>query len=176
MVIVAGSCSQVDLLSMAASVPVAGMVLGGISPRLMQSAMDQPYPILVLDGFGKFGINEYAKRLLITSNGREAALNTEKWDPMSGNRPELVIAMPADAETYSEVVSFTPGQIIRVHSAPYLGRVGTIQKLLEGQQTLPNGIRTRCAAIKFENNENAVVPLTNMDIIDVEGKFLGKTE
>ena len=54
-------------------------------------AAQMPYPIMVLEGFGKIPINEVAYRLLSTSPDREITLNAEPFNRATGERPEAVI-------------------------------------------------------------------------------------
>jgi len=60
------------------------------------------------------------------------------------------------------------GQKVRVHSSSQIGQTGVLTALEERKTDLPNGIKTATASILFGNNEKAVVPLANFDIIEVE--------
>jgi hypothetical protein len=175
-IVVAAYCANEDIFTLAGSLPVSGLILGSMLPDLIPVAMKQNYPIIVLEGFGRTGINEFAKQLLITNAQREVSINAAKWDRFTGVHPEIIISLPAIGDAYREEVDFSLGQIVRVHTSPYLGQVGSIERVADGLETLPNGIRTAATSIKFVNNEKAVVPFANMDIIDLENKFLGKSE
>jgi hypothetical protein len=175
-VICASHCANPDVLQLAASLPVGGLILGSINPDLISLAEKQPFPILALEGFGKIGINEFARKLLVTNASREVSINAVKWNKWTGERPELIISLPAEGDPYRESVELNPGHTIRVHSAPYAGRLGIVQASINGLSTLPNGLRTIAAAVKFSNNEKAIIPVANLEIIDLDNRYLGKTE
>lgn len=175
-VIAAAFCTQEESLITAGSLPVGGLILGSMNPELISCAMKQNFPIVLLEGFGQNGINDLAKNLLLSNSKREISIHAAKWDRFTGNRPEVVVSLPAEGESYREVAEFASGQAVRVHANPYSGRVGWIQNIISGLASLPNGLRTTAAAIKFQNNESAIIPLINLDIIDIENRFLGKTE
>ena len=176
LVILAGFCASPDVFTVAASIPVSGLILGSMSASLIQVAEAQPYPIIVLGGFGKFGMDPVSKKLLVSNAGREASINAAKWDRLSGIRPEILISLPAEGDPYREQADFSAGQTVRVHASAHRGKVGVIEKVISGLSVLPGGLRASSAAIIFEDNEKAVVPLVNLDIIDLKNTFLGKTE
>jgi hypothetical protein len=175
-VIIAAFCGKEDIFTLAGSLPVSGLILGSMLPDLIPVAMKQNYPIILMEGFGRTGINEIAKKLLISNAQREVSINAAIWNRVTGVHPEIIITLPAIGETYREEVDYAMGQIVRVHTSPYLGQIGSIERVGDGLVTLTNGIRTTATSIKFLNNEKAVVPFANMDIIDLENKFLGKPE
>lgn len=176
LVVCAGFCSNAQTLEMAASLPIGGLILGSISPDLIQMAQKQPFPIIAIEGFGKTGINEYAKRLLSTNSGREISLNAVKWDRWTGDRPELIISLPAEGDAYRGIAEIALGQLARVHTSPYNGQLAQIDRIIDGMSVLPNRIRTNAVGVKFLNNVKAVIPLTNLELIDLDNRYLGKTE
>jgi hypothetical protein len=175
-IISAAYCTQEEVFTLAASLPVGGLILGSMLPDLIPAAMKQNYPIILLEGFGRIGINETAKKLIISSSQREVSINAARWNKLTGVRPEMIISLPVGGDSYRVEADFAAGQTVRVHTAPYNGRVGWIENIIAGLSLLPNGCRAHCAAIKFQDDEKAVVPLANLDIIDIKNSFLGKTE
>ncbi len=173
MVLAAAYCDREESLNMAATLPLEGLILGSLSPDLVPCAEQQPYPIILLEGFGKNGINEAAKNLLLTNSKRELAIHAVKHDRNLGVRPEITIALPAKGETAREIVEVALGQTVRGHQAPRVGQIGRVLAVHEGLTMLPNGLRAPAATIKFQNNEEEILPITNFDIIDLENRFLG---
>jgi len=43
--------------------------------------------------------------------------------------------------------------------------IGSIMNLHPGLTMLPGGLRAVCAEIKFENGEQALVPLVNLEVV-----------
>lgn len=175
-VILAGMCTSAEVFSTAASVEVGGLILGSMPAALIPAAEAQPYPIIVLGGFGKFGLDSLSKKLLLTSAGRNAAINAVKWDKLTGERPEIIISLPADGEPYPVQADFSMGQTVRVRASQFLGQIGTIEKINSGLTRLSNGLRANTAIVKFESGEKGNVPLANLDVIHLTNEFLGTTD
>jgi hypothetical protein len=176
MVIVAGYCSNSELIEAAAHLPVGGLIIGSINPDLIQVAQKQTYPILVIEGYGKTLINDYSRRLLVTNSGRETAVNAVKWNRWTGERPELIISLPSEGDAYREIVELRLGQLTRVHTSPYAGKLAMVDSLKDGMTMLPNRIKTNAVGLKFLNNEQAAIPLHNFELIDLDNRYLGKSE
>ena len=166
-VVAASWCELEESLNVAGSIPLGGLILGSMSPRLISSALKQPYPIILLEGFGKIAINEPAKQVLLESAQRDISLNAVKWDHFTGLRPEISINLPSEAVPEKRVAEYTPGQHVRIHTAPYAGQTGTLTAVNQAKTTLPNGLRSSTASILFSNNEKVAVPLSNFEIIDI---------
>ncbi len=175
-ILLAGWCSSASLLEQAAKVGIRGLVLGAISSNLILAAEQQPYPILSLGGFGRFGIDPLSRKLLSTSVGREAVLHASAWNRVTGERPELYIELPAEAFPLQESAELTPGQTIQVHSGPYLGKTGMISRLMPGLRSQPGGIRVAVLEVKFTDGEVVLLPCANVDVIGLPSPFLGEDE
>jgi hypothetical protein len=147
--------------------PLRGLILGSLNPSLLSVASRMPYPILVLDGFGKIPMNSAAFKLLTTNERREVSVNAEPWDLYSGSRPEVVISLPTTGVITQPVEAgyFVPEQQVRVISAPYRGKIGTIANLDPGLYLFPNGIRALAAQVNLETGEDAVIPLANLEVL-----------
>ncbi len=176
LVVCAAFCSTAQLIESAASLPVGGLILGSINPDLIQVAQKQSFPILVMEGYGMNLINDYAKRLLITNAGREIAVNAVKWNRWTGERPELIISLPAEGDAYRQIVELKLGQLARVHTSPFVGQLAYVNKLNDGMTSLPNRIKANAVGLKFLNNENAAIPLNNFELIDLDNRYIGKSK
>ena len=162
--IIAGGClNNPEIFSMAATLPVAGLIVGTLPAALRVEALAQEYPILVIDGFGQSGLNHPAWKLLSVYNNREVTLNAVLWNHQTSERPEALIALPAEDEVAKEPQRFTSGQLVRIHSHPFLGQTGVIEKQLPGLTMLPNGLRVAAASIIMDNKERKIIPLANLD-------------
>jgi len=166
-VLLGGVCEDPQVLKAAGELPVRGLILGSIDTALLPIAAKARYPIIVLDGAGRRGINATAYKLLATNERREAALNAEAWDRYTGRRPEVIIPLPAsaDAPAPRETAEFAPGQRVLVVRAPYTGFTGTLVALQPGYQILPNGLKAQVAEIDLEAGDHVVVPLANLEVL-----------
>lgn len=175
-VVCAGFCSRAELIDAAASLPVAGLIFGSINPDLIQLAQKQMFPILVIEGYGKTLINDYARRLLVTNAGHEITVNAVKWNRWTGERPELIISLPAEGDAYREIVELRVGQLARVNTSPYVGQLAMVDSIKDGLTTLPNRIKTNAVGLKFLNNEKAAIPLHNFELIDLDNRYIGTSK
>jgi hypothetical protein len=167
-IVLGGTCSQADVLTAAANVPLRGLILSSISADLVPAALQLKLPILVLEGFGKLAMNPAAYKILTTNEKREIAVNACIWDRLSGERPEAVIHLPAAGPlpTPREVDIFAPGQSVRIVRAPYAAAAGVLVALRPGLTAFPSGVRTSAAAVRLENGEQVVVPLANLEVVE----------
>lgn len=166
-VLLGGFCGEADVLRAAQSLPLRGLILASMASALVPEALRASIPILVLDGFGLLPMNAAVYQLLTTNEGREIAVNAETGSPYSGQVPEIFIRLPArgDVESPPEVVSFAPGQRVRVVRAPFHGQVGTIIAIKKGLETLPSGIEALNAQVRLESGEIASLPLANLEVL-----------
>lgn len=161
-----GHCSQVDALRMAAELPLRGLILGSMSSHLVSVARQLEFPLILLEGFGRIPVNNTAYKILTTNAKRDISLNAAMWDRYTGERPEVLISLPAQGGTSPETDEFQPGQLVRIHSEPYTSLVGELDEVLLEPVVLPNGLRTAAATVRLENNELVTVPLNNLDVLE----------
>jgi len=166
-IVLGGHCEEPEVLKSAQEMPLRGLILGSLNPVLLPIAQRMPYPILVVEGFGRIPMNSAAYKLLTTNERREVSVNAEPWDPYTGSRPEVVISLPTAGAVPQPVEAgyFAPDQQVRVISAPYQGKIGTIANLDPGLYLFPNGIRALAAQVNLETGEDAVIPLANLEVL-----------
>lgn len=165
-------CEKEESLFNAESLPLAGLILGSMVPSLIPLARKMPFPVILIEGFGKTAINDIARNLLLDNIQHELTLNAEKWDHFNGDRPEICVATLEEGDMEKSMVECAVGQMARVHSSPYSGQIGMITAINSSKTTLPNGLRTITASLMI-NNKNVDVPITNFDIINFEKGKLG---
>ncbi|KPL79336.1 hypothetical protein ADN00_03140 [Ornatilinea apprima] len=165
-VLLAGTCSEASALEMARDIHLRGLILGSISAHLIPLAEKLEFPVMVLEGFGQIPISTPAFRILSTSEKREVCLNATRWDAFHGERPELVIPLPAQGEVAQDLAALQAGRKVRLTLAPWVGAVGSIEQMLPGQTALPNGLRAPAARVRLENGEVHTVPSVNLDVLE----------
>jgi len=166
-VVLGGHCSQPELLTAAAEYPLRALILTSIDVELLQLAETMPYPIIVIQGFGRNTMNIDAFKLLSTNDRRDVVVNAVQWDRVTGERPEVIIELPASGQPAMprESEIFSTNQRVHIVRAPYAGKVGTLVRILSGLSPLPNGICTKSAQVRLERGEEVVVPLANLEVI-----------
>jgi hypothetical protein len=167
-IVLGGWCSHAEVFQTAAEILVRGLILSSITPELIPIANQATFPILVLEGFGKLPMDEMTFRLLSTNEKREVCINATAWDRFQGIRPEVIIPLPAMSEMPHPRESdiFAPGQTVRIIQAPYQCKTATITSILPGLTNFPSGLRFPAALLRFENGEQATLPLNNLEIIE----------
>ena len=85
---------------------------------------------------------------------------------LDGERPEVIIPLPAAGEPAPKTDYFAQGQLVRIQGIPYTGKVGTIIQLRQGLFTLPNGLKVSAADVQLEGDTRVSVPLANLEVIE----------
>jgi hypothetical protein len=164
-VVLGGHCASADALRAGGDLPLRGLILSSLSAELIPLANSLPYPILVIEGFGKIPYNQKAFDLLSTSEMRDVSINGAS-DPQLGERPELIIPLPAAGQVAPEIDFFTPGQIVRIQGAPYTGKTGSVVQIRPGYFSLPNGLKALTADVQIDRDIRVTVPLANLEVIE----------
>lgn len=162
-VIMGGYCSTADTLQAGADLPLRGLILSSIAADLIPVAEKMPYPIVVIEGFGKIPLNSIAYKILTTSDKRDISLYGAYQQ--RGERPEIIIPLPATGGAAIDTCYFETGQAVRIQGLPYRGKIGTIVQLKKGISTLANGIKTSAAEVQLEDASRVTVPLANLEVI-----------
>jgi hypothetical protein len=164
-VVLGGYCSNPEVLRAAAELPLRGLVLASMSSDLIPVASSLKYPIFVIEGFGKTPMNDAAYKLLSTSEKRDVSVSAV-FNPLAGERPELIIPLPAIGQSAPETDYFAPNQTVRIQGAPYAGRVGTFVQARQGLFTLPNGLKVPAGDVQLDADTRVTVPLANLEVIE----------
>lgn len=165
-IVLAGTCASADVLKIASDLPLRGLILGSMTADLIPLAMSAPYALILTEGFGQIPMNSHAFRILSTNEKRDVCLNACPYNPFAGDRPEVVIPLPAQGKAAVEVAELKPGQSVRLLSAPHHGKVGTLVELLPGLTALPNQLRVPAAHVRLDNDALVIVPVMNLDVLE----------
>jgi hypothetical protein len=166
-ILLGGHCNDGRVFHLAAELPLRGMILGSMHPSLIPQASQAPYPIILVDGFGKKPLNSAAYRLLTTNAKREVTINAEAYDISQGIRPAIYIPLPVAEEPPAPrpMEMLASGQQVRLTRAPHAGAIASVVSLSPGLSVLPSGLRLSAAEVRLDSGEQITVPLANLEVI-----------
>jgi hypothetical protein len=167
-IVVAGRADESGL-RLAEQRKVRGLILGSLSSNLIRLARSLPFPIVVVEGFGKRVMAQQAWSLFADHNTREAYIDARPADRWDGHRPEIIIPLPHPGGALplpSDGQGLTEGRRVRVNRAPYAGQVGNIVSLPSRMETLASGVRAPVAHLDLEEQGTVAVPLANLEIYE----------
>jgi len=164
-IIMAGTCNNPEVLKIADELPLKGIILASMHPDLIPLALQIEVPIMLIEGFGQIPMNGRAFDLLRSNQKRTVSINTI-YNHRSLEKPEIVIPLPVDGHLATEIIEFKKGKVVRVNSGPHIGKAATIVKMNQNLTTLPNGVRSICAQVEFQEEDLAMIPLANLDILE----------
>ncbi len=167
-VILTGYCGEEQVLRSLSELPIQGLVLSSMDSALIPLAKEQPFPIVVTDGFGILPMNSLAYNLLRTSSEREITVNAEKRDVYTNQRPEVLISLPVDqvVQEPRDTTVFSPGQRVRIVRAPHQAKIGTLIAIKTDLDVLPNGVKAKIAEVELENSKKIKLPLANLEVLE----------
>jgi len=165
-VVLAGVCLQEEALKSTAEAPIKGLILASMSADLTPLAQSLPFPVIVMEGFGKIPMNSMTFKLLQSSEKRDISLDTTNWNPYTGDRPEIVIPQQSVGAESREADVFEAQQTVRITMAPFAGRIGTIEQLRPGMSVMPNGMHVAAAVVRLGSQYQTLIPLANLEVVE----------
>lgn len=160
-----GQLKSDEQIKLAEEYGARGIIAGGISPTVFETARQYRIPVMVTDGVGNVGMTKPVFELLRQLDGHEAAVLA---NPQTGQRPELIIPRPnavPDSEPLAEAVPLRKGQMVRLLQAPYRGRVGTVVTVYTRPRLTALGTYAVGANVALAKGRVVFVPKDNLDII-----------
>jgi hypothetical protein len=166
-VVLGGICEEPEVLTTADELPLRGLILASMRSSLAPLALKTRCPILLTEGFGHIPMNPNAFNLLSTSQRREVSILAERPDSSQGIHPELIIPLPTETgeSIPPDSATLRVGSQVRIIHSLHHGRVGAVVDLLPGQENLPSGILATSARVRLAEDELAVIPLVNLEIL-----------
>lgn len=166
-IIMAGFCASEEVLTLASSIGIGGLILGSMPSALIPFVQVLGFPVILLSGFGRMGMDEVSREVLEANAGREVSINAMRWNRSTGDRPEIYIPLDEKAEADKTESVFAVGQKVRIHSGLYAGWIGSIDQIMPGFTQLPSGLRTSAARVNFEQRSGEIFPLVNLDVVQL---------
>ena len=181
-IIVGGSRVTAEALKKAIKLGIRGIVVGGFDDKDLRDFLgydigvaitgseDTTTTLVVTEGFGQINMAARTFELLQRHEGQMACINGATQIRAGVIRPEVVIPLATEAvaaadETGDEI-GLSIGSPIRVIRHPYFGRLGKVTDLPSPLHKLESESKARVLEVEFDNNEKAVVPRANVEMIE----------
>ncbi len=168
-ILIGGHCADAKVLEKAAEIPLRGLALTSMTSDLIPLAKSMPYPIMLLEGFGRRSLNTISYNILTGNDNRDIILDATPRQLSKGNRPEILIPLVGSGEMDAHVRAikeFTPGQKVRISRDPFAAHIGTIDSICQDAIEFPSGLILPAANITLiKNGEQITVALANLEII-----------
>jgi len=167
-ILLAGHVSSLKTLQAAAELLVRGLILASLDANLASAAAQAPYPILLLEGFGRRPMSAAAFKLLSTNLKREVSLLAEARSARANARPEVFISVTLNQEPPEprDVEMFAAGQAVKINWLARPAQFGVITQIFPLEKHLPPaGVIALAAAIRLENGETITAPLSNLEAL-----------
>lgn len=166
-VLAGGICLDEDFLNECQIKEVAGLILGALSPDLISKTRALPFPVIILQGFGKIPLAEDIFDLLQSNDGAIVSVNACHRDNFQGERPEVII--PKEEGNIETELCFRKklevGDRVRLTSGKAIYQIGKVVELFEIDQVFENGLILPTATVKLPSMEKVKVPQQNLLVI-----------
>jgi hypothetical protein len=170
-IVVGGSRASAETLTRARAMGVAGIVLGGLLDKELRDfeavqqrrhrigGSQRGFAILVLEGYGKVGLDPRLFAWFQAHEGRMASLfgETARLYVYDAGRPPARRGLPG------------AGDRVIAHRRPNAGRTGHLLRVLPMDHAAASGVSARAAIVRFDDGHTAVVPLPNLEALEVTG-------
>jgi len=165
-ILVAGRIDRTDVLEKATEANIHGIIAGSITTNLYQTSHQFPYPIIITDGIGQFGMAPSIFALLQELEDKDCSVFA-RYDTGIGQRPEIIIPQEPETPGSTATPLYKPldvGNIVRILRKPYNGLVGEVVKLYRQSQTTAINIKAQGAEVKLPDGNIVFIPRNNLDV------------
>ncbi len=164
-ILVGGSRASAEALTRARAIGVAGIVLGGIldkelrefeaagQRRRASGGAGDPFGLLLLEGFGKVGLDPLLFAWLSAQAGRMASLS---------GADRLLYVYDAPPPPVRRALPRVGDRVIGCRR-PFLGRTGVMVAILDDLHAAPNGLLARIALVRLEEGRLVAAPLADLE-------------
>ncbi len=168
-VLLAGAGATEQAIQRAAQERAAGLIVGGLVPRLRDLVTALALPTLLTEGFGEQPMSAPIFDLLAARDGKEISLSTAMAPRGGARRPEAFI--PGAPTTELQQVQPPPpliasiGATVRLLGLHSPSRVGKIMDVPDLPRGLESGVTAWGAEIEMTGGERIFVPWSNLELI-----------
>ena len=166
-ILVAGRVERLDVLEKAIEAEIYGVIAGSMSAELCQLSDQFPFPIILTDGVGSFGMSPAVFAQLQDLEGKDASI-FGIYEPAIGERPEIIIPQEADKPSGNATPLYKPlavGETVRILRDPYIGQIGEVVKVYKHSKTTAINIKSHGADVKLADESVVFIPGNNLEIL-----------
>jgi len=180
-VLVGGAGATLEAIRKAASLGVAGLVLGAVVDTDLVDYLgydigvaitgqeDIPTTIILTEGFGDIEMAGRTLALLKSLAGRTVSINGATQIRAGVIRPEIIAPLDIPAATGAATgsrQSLDIGSHIRVIREPYFGALGTVRALPSEPVEVESGAVVRVLEAELADSRRVEVPRANVEIVE----------
>ncbi len=182
-VVVGGSFISSDALARAKEVGVAGLVIGGIHDKDLRALLGYDlgvaitgteqvgFTLILTEGFGAIPMAGKTFALLSAHAGQPASISGATQIRAGVIRPEIIISKGGPAGDHSAATvpqreGIRIGDLVRIIRDPLFGKIGEVASLPSDLQKIPTESDVRVMEVRFADGSKAVIPRTNIELIE----------
>jgi len=166
-IVIGGADATAEGLVQVSKMQARGLILGGLSATLLDHVATLPFPVVVMEGFGRCPMNPFAFEILKSHIGHEAAVDPGYADPWRPRRPEVIIPVPVASAAVDSApdVLLTEGCKVRVVRGERRGVAGVVMSLPEHPTRYDVGVLLPSVEIQADSGDRVMVPVSNVEIV-----------
>ncbi len=166
-VLIAEQVADAEALHQAREIALKGLVVAALPASLLPVALEMPYPVLLVEGFGSTTFSSSTIQVLEQLHQRDVVVAAEPPRREIGLWPWLF----SMHETFDAVQPTRTGgaleteTLVRVVWGPYQGRLGRVMEIEEFPRVLPSGAMGYVVKLQIDD-QLVEVPANNVEIVD----------
>lgn len=180
-IVVGGSFLSAETMAKAKELGVAGLVIGGIHDKDLRALLGYDlgvaitgteqvgFTLILTEGFGTIPMASKTFSLLSAHVGQKASISGATQIRAGVIRPEIIIPQATTAVRLDAPVQqagIRLGDPVRIIRDPLFGRIGEVSALPSDLTKIPTESEVRVLEVKFADGTRAVVPRTNIEVIE----------
>lgn len=182
-IVVGGSFLPAETLTKAKELGVAGLVVGGIHDKDLRALLGYDlgvaitgteqvgFTLILTEGFGTIPMAQKTFALLSAHAGEKASVSGATQIRAGVIRPEIIIPQKAGSVAKADVARPERGGIqigdpVRIIRDPLFGKIGQVSALPADLQKIPTESEVRVLEVRFPDGRVAVIPRTNIEVIE----------
>ena len=183
-IIVGGSFIQHDVIDKAKKAGVRGIIVGGFDDEDLKKLLGYDLGVaitgseeigitlIITEGFGKIPMAQRTFELLKSRTGAKTSINGATQIRAGVVRPEIIIPHNSTGKTTGEELDkpmdrgMEIGDQVRIIRVPYFGKIGKIKSLPFSPQKIETEATVRILDVEFPDGSTAIVPRTNIEMIE----------
>jgi hypothetical protein len=181
-IVVGGSFLPAETMTRAKELGVAGLVVGGIHDKDLRVLLGYDlgvaitgtehvgFTLILTEGFGTIPMAAKTFRLLSAHAGQKASISGATQIRAGVIRPEIIIPQATSSADsgvmQSQREGIRLGDPVRIIRDPLFGKIGEVSALPADLQKIPTESEVRVLEVKFADGLRAVIPRTNIEVIE----------